>query len=308
MQKENRIILLGSNGFIGSAVSQKFKNTKNFLGLSREFLDVLNYSKLKKTLKDFNPDIVINATGRVAGIQGNIEHPTELMIANSETIISVSKVCHELNINKLFQFASACVYPLNEISSSSPNDIGTGLIEETSKGYATAKIFGIELFDAFRKEFGYDWCTIIPSNLYGTGDWKSSRNGHVIAMLTNKILNAKKLNSPEVELWGDGKSLRNFLNVDDLASALYFIIRKDIYNQNIININGEEEVSIIEIAEIIKQTTNFNGKFIFDYNKPNGARKKALNDDYIRDLGWKPSINLANGITNYIAMLDAGYP
>ena len=304
MQTSKRVVLLGANGFIGSAISRKFQLSKNFFGISRNSLNVLDFDKLKKTLRELKPDIVINATGKVAGIQGNIERPTELMIANSETIISITKACHELSIEQLFQFASACVYPLNESSSSSPEDIGTGLIEETSKGYATAKLFGIELFAAYRKEFGYNWCTIIPSNLYGFGDWESGSNGHVIAMLTKKILIANELNNPEVELWGDGKSLRNFLNIDDLASALLFITGINAKLESIININGEPEITVFEIAQMIKRVTKYDGTFVFDKTKPNGARKKALNDDFIRGLGWKPAIDLEIGIAEYVSMIE----
>ena len=304
MQKSKRIVLLGANGFIGSAVSRKLQLSKNFFGMTRNSLNVLEFDKLKKTLRDLEPDIVINATGKVAGIQGNIEHPTELTTANSETIISITRACHELGIGQLFQFASACVYPLNESSSSSPEDIGTGLIEETSKGYATAKLFGIELFESYRKEFGYNWCTIIPSNLYGFGDWESSSDGHVIAMLTKKILSANKFNYPEVELWGDGKSLRNFLNIDDLASAILFITKINVDFQSIININGDTERSIFEIAQMIKKVIKYDGTFVFDKTKPNGARKKALNDNYIRGLGWKPEIDLERGIAEYVSMTE----
>ena len=179
-----------------------------------------------------------------------------------------------------------------------------GLIEETSKGYATAKLFGIELFESYRKEFGYNWCTIIPSNLYGFGDWESSSDGHVIAMLTKKILSANKFNYPEVELWGDGKSLRNFLNIDDLASAILFITKINVDFQSIININGDTERSIFEIAQMIKKVIKYDGTFVFDKTKPNGARKKALNDNYIRGLGWKPEIDLERGIAEYVSMTE----
>jgi len=304
MAFKERILLFGEDGFIGSAVSKKLSKFSFYLGLTRNNLDVSEYPMVKQAILDFKPTIVINATGKVAGIQGNIDSPVSLMRDNSENILSITKACHELKIEKMIQFASACVYPLNEINSSKPNDLGTGIIEQTSKSYATSKIFGIELFNSYRKQFGYKWSTIIPTNLYGVGDWKTDTDGHVIAMLVKKFKAAKQKKLPHVEVWGDGQSLRNFLNVIDLAEATSFFILNEMFDNEITNISGEKEVSIEELALIIKKAIEYKGELIFDKTKPNGARRKTLNDDLIRSLGWNPKISLDQGIIEYIKKLE----
>jgi GDP-L-fucose synthase len=304
MDSKERILLFGADGFIGKSISKELSKFSFYSGLTRNNLDVCEYSKVKQVILDFKPTIVINTTGKVAGIQGNIDSPVSLMRDNSENILSITKACHELKIEKMIQFASACVYPLNEINSSMPEDLGTGIIEQTSKSYATSKIFGIELFNSYRKQFGYKWSTIIPTNLYGVGDWNTDTNGHVIAMLVRKFISAKQKKLSQVEVWGDGQSLRNFLNVTDLAEATSFFILNEMFDNEITNISGEKEVSIEELALIIKKVIEYQGELIFDKTKPNGARRKILNDDLIRSLGWIPKVSLDRGITEYIKELE----
>ena len=296
---EERVLLFGAGGFIGSALSIELAKSTTYLGLTRKDLNVCEYSKVKQIILEFKPTVVINATGKVAGIQGNIDDPVSLMRSNSENILSLTNVCHELKINKVIQFASACVYPLNEIDSSKPMDLGTGIIEKSSKPYATSKIFGIELFNSYRKQFGYKWSTVIPTNLYGTGDWKTDNNGHVIAMLTKKFLEAKKRNLSQVNVWGDGKAIRNFLNIVDLAALINFFIKNDMIDREIINVSGDKEVSIEELATIIKKVSEYQGVIKFDKSKPNGAHRKNLDDEPLRSLGWAPKVSLEEGIRKY---------
>jgi GDP-L-fucose synthase len=304
MNSKPRILVFGADGFIGTAISKEFSNFDSYLGLTRKDLDVRDYSKVKKFIVDFAPTIVINATGKVAGIQGNIDSPVNLMRDNSENILSITKACHEMKIIKMIQFASACIYPLNEFSASKPEDLGTGIIEQTSKAYAISKIFGVELFDSYRRQFGYQWSTIIPTNLYGVGDWNTGTDGHVIAMLTKKFIKAKQNRLPQVEVWGDGKSYRSFLNVIDLAAATKFFVLNDMFSNQVTNLNGEKEVSIYDLAYLIKNVTEYSGEIVFDASKPNGARRKTLNDDSIRKLGWEPKISLSQGITEYVKELE----
>ena len=303
MSSNPRILVFGADGFIGAAISKEFSIFDSYMGLTRRDLDVCDYSEVKKSITDFEPTIVINATGKVAGIQGNIDSPVNLMRDNSENILSITKACHELKILKLIQFASACIYPLNELSASKPEDLGTGIIEQTSKAYAISKIFGVELFDSYRKQFGHQWSTIIPTNLYGVGDWNTGKDGHVIAMLARKFIEAKLKKLPQVDVWGDGKSLRSFLNITDLAAATKFFVSRDMFSCPITNLNGEKEVSIYDLAHLIKNATEYSGEIIFDISKPNGARRKSINDDAIRKLGWEPKISLSQGITKYVKEL-----
>ena len=229
-----------------------------------------------------------------------MDFPVELMTANVLVSTTVMKVCHEFNVPVLIQFASACVYPIDELQPSKPSDIGSGRIETTSASYANAKLFAIELAGAYRKQYRHNWITVIPTNLYGLGDWNHGSSGHVVSMLTEKFNMAIKARSEEVQIWGDGQSLRNFLHVEDLAEAAQFIIEKEIDDTNIVNVAGDQEISIRQLASLIQQLSGFQGKLVFDESKPNGARRKILDDTFLRDLGWKPSVDLQKGLENYI--------
>lgn len=303
-----KIVLLGSDGFIGSSIERRLKNRSDFVGLNKNQLNVLNESNLLSILKELQPSLVINAVGKVGGIQKNIDSPAELMMVNVKTNLSIMNACHEMEIRNLIQFASACIYPLNEERGLKESDLGTGLIEQSSKGYAQAKIFGLESYEAFNSQHGYNWQTIIPTNLYGTGDWHTDSGGHVIAMLASKFLNAKNNRQKTVEIWGDGKSLRNFLNVDDLSAAVDFYINLQSPVASVINISGDKELSILELADIIKNIVGFEGEVVFDLSKPSGARRKLLDDSYFRSFGWKPRIKLEEGLRTYIKDLNSLIP
>jgi GDP-L-fucose synthase len=303
-----KIVLLGSDGFIGSSIERRLKNRPDFVGLNKNQLNVLNESNLLSILKELKPSLVINAVGKVGGIQKNIDSPAELMMVNVKTNLSIMNACHELEIRNLIQFASACIYPLNEERGLKESDLGTGLIEQSSKGYAQAKIFGLESYEAFNSQYGYNWQTIIPTNLYGTGDWHTDSGGHVIAMLASKFLNAKNNPQKTVEIWGDGKSLRNFLNVDDLSAAVDFYINLQSPVASVINISGDKELSILELADIIKNIVGYEGEVVFDLSKPSGARRKLLDDSYFRSFGWKPRIKLEEGLRTYIKDLNSLTP
>ena len=303
-----KIVLLGSDGFIGSSIERKLRDRPDFVSFNKTQLNVLNESNLISVLKQLKPNLVINAVGKVGGIQKNIDSPAELMMINVKTNLSIINACHELEIRNLIQFASACIYPLNEERGLKESDLGTGLIEQSSKGYAQAKIFGLELYEAFNKQYGYNWQTIIPTNLYGTGDWHTDSGGHVIAMLASKFLNAKKHHQKTVEIWGDGKSLRNFLYIDDLSAAVDFYINLQSSLPSVINVSGDEELSILELAGIIKNIVGFEGEIIFDLTKPNGARRKLLDDSYFRSFGWKPRIKLEEGLSKYVKALNSLTP
>ncbi len=222
-----RILLLGSEGFIGGAMKRVLEPLEDLRALTRADVDLTDYKMVAEILEEFKPRTVINAGGRVAGIQGNIDFPADLMLDNTEISISVLRACHERSIPMVIQFASACVYPLNDLHASKPDEIGTGKIEQTSASYAMAKIHAIEMVRAYRKQYQHDWYTFIPSNLYGPGDWNHGSGGHVAAMLMEKFITAKRDHKSSVEVWGDGHSKRNFLHVDDLADAVKFFSKYD---------------------------------------------------------------------------------
>jgi GDP-L-fucose synthase len=297
-------LLLGAEGFIGKSISERLDSLPNFISLGKKDLDVLHVDQLLSKISEIKPTIVINAIGSVGGIQRNINEPADLMMINAMTNMSIVNACHKLEIDKLFQFASACIYPINNDKGSLESDLGSGRIEETSRGYAQAKIFGLELYEAFNKQYGYKWLTFIPTNLYGLGDWHTDSGGHVIAMLTQKFLEAKSKKQDFVEVWGDGKTLRNFLNVKDLSAAVEHIINLNYDVQSILNVSGEEEIYILDLAERISKHVGYAGEIRLNKSKPGGAPRKLLDDSYLRSLGWKPLINLDDGLSEYVTGLS----
>lgn len=251
-------------------------------------------------MRNIAPSIVINAAGGVAGIQGNIDNPVDLLMSNTEVTTSVLRASHAVGVPRYLQYASACVYPLNESTPSRPEDLGTGLIEQTSLSYATAKILAIEAVRAYRNQYKYDWVTIIPTNLYGPGDWDHGSGGHVISMLIEKFVSAKDKGSDAVTVWGDGKSKRSFLHVDDLANATEFLLKRTRGDQAVINVSGDQEITIGDLALLIRDVTGYEGEVIFDSSKPNGARRKQLDDSYLRGKGWQPNVTLEVGLKDYL--------
>ncbi len=272
---------------------------------NRNHFDVRDKEKLRKFLIDSKAEIVINCVGKVAGVQGNIDNPATLLISNAASSVSVMEVCHSLGIRNLIQFASACVYPLDEDKALSPADLNTGPIEKTSKSYATSKLLLLEATSAFNHEFGYSWTTFIPTNLYGPGDWNTGINGHVMSSLLGRFLKAKKNGDSEVIVWGDGLSLRNFLYISDLTRAVELRIREESRVDSVINLAGNEEISIRDLAEKIAVYSEYHGSIEFDINKPNGARRKALDDSYWRGFGWKPVVGINEGLKDYIGSFQA---
>jgi GDP-L-fucose synthase len=226
--QKKKVLVTGASGFIGSSIIVCLEDDFDVALSNHSECNLENYDETYSLLKRYKPCILVNAAGRVAGIQGNLNNSTELLEINARIALNISKAAHELGVKHVIQFASACVYPLNDRKASQPSDIGKGSIEESSKSYAMSKLLAIEIFSAYRKQHGHQWITIIPSNLYGAGDWNHGSNGHVASMLLERFFEARKNSQQEVSVWGDGQSLRNFLNVQDLAKAVKFIIENEI--------------------------------------------------------------------------------
>jgi GDP-L-fucose synthase len=299
INRADSILIIGATGFIGSSILNTLKLENDISIATHESCNLEEYNETFALVSKYQPKVIINAAGKVAGIQGNLNNSTELLEINARIALNISKAAHELGVKHVIQFASACVYPLNDRKASQPSDIGKGSIEESSKSYAMSKLLAIEIFSAYRKQHGHQWITIIPSNLYGAGDWNHGSNGHVASMLLERFFEAHENSRQEVSVWGDGQSLRNFLNVQDLAKAVKFIIENEIWNEEVVNVCGEPEISIEQLTQLIAQTTGYTGKVLFDKTKPNGARRKMLDDSYIRGFGWNPTISLEDGFADY---------
>jgi nucleoside-diphosphate-sugar epimerase len=297
---KKKILILGSSGFIGRAMKNQLLAQYELISATRKDLDLFNFLEVRDYIDNCGPEIVINAAGKVSGIQGNIDNPSELLMNNTQISINVLKSMHELKISRYVQFASACVYPLNSESDSSPSDIGTGRIEPTSQSYAMAKLLAIEAVSAFKKQFGYLWLTVIPSNLYGEGDWDHGADGHVVSMLTKRFIDCSRNSDKSITIWGDGKSLRSFLHVNDLAKAVNLVINKDHFSESVLNVCSKNELSIRDLANQIGEIVGFRGEINFDLSKPSGARRKTLNDTEVRELGWQEETEFINGLEAYV--------
>ncbi len=288
-----RILVLGSRGFIGSHVlSETNHNSVQVIGLSRQECDFLDHELLAKLIRGISPDLVVNAAGIVAGIQGNIEHPYKLISINSQLSLSIAKSCLDAGVENYLSFSAACVYPSGEYSSLQTKDLWSGKPEVSSLSYATAKLLNLQLNESVNAEFGLKWKTIIPSNLYGVKEnlGQIDSAAHVLESLIAKSIHAKKLGLKEVEVWGDGSPKRTFLHVKDLAQATVHVALYANELPSIVNVNGSEEVSIQKLAESVAEFAEFHGVVKFNENMPNGAPRKNLDDSVLRKTGWKPKM------------------
>jgi GDP-L-fucose synthase len=298
-KSRSNVLLLGSDGLIGSAILKNWNSNYSLKILTRKQFDLRDTERLKRELIESSIDSVINAAGKVSGIKGNIESPGKLFLENSEVTLSVMRACLDTRIQRLIQFASACIYPADFYGLSKESMIGSGQVEETSRGYAYSKLMTVEGTRAIRKEHGLLWTTLIPSNIYGEGDWFHGEDGHVISMLVRKFLLAKESQEAAVEVWGDGTAIRNFLHVDDLAKSVIQVINSDFFEHSEMNVSGDSETTVENLARIIAKHTQYPGKIFFNSQKPGGAKIKLLDDSIIRSMGWKPIILLEDGLRKY---------
>jgi GDP-L-fucose synthase len=295
-----KIALLGPNGLIGTSLIREFNDSKVYIqSIDRRTVDIFNSSELTKIIAD--NDVLINCIGSVGGVAKNLAEPVTLLEHNAMTSLAITEAARRASVAHLVQFVSACVYPMNSSNPMNPSDLGKGTIEDSSRAYAAAKILSIENVRAHRRQFGFEWISLLPTNIYGEGDWNHGQGGHVIGMLVSKFTMAMKDELKEVIIWGDGTVLRDFLNVEDLASATRYVIENKLYKEEIINIAGSGEVSINDLAELLKSLCGFKGKLIFDKSKPSGAPRKLLDDGYLRGLGWKPKLSLEEGLSKYVS-------
>lgn len=292
-----KILILGSNGMVGTSVVKSFKNSTHFqvIKSNRDDTDLFNFEETNKLISKTNPDILINAAAKVGGIVANNQQRTEFLIENLKININILESCIPFNNIKIINLGSSCIYPLNANNPISETEFMNGKLEPTNSPYAMAKLTSIELGDAMNKQYGHKVINLMPTNLYGPNDNFSEVDSHVIPGLIYRMEKAKKENNPTFSIWGSGKPLREFLHVDDLSNAIKFIIENEI-NDNLINIGSGDEVSIKSIAETIKKVSDYKGDLSFDTTKPDGNPRKLLDSTKILKLGWKPQISLTDGL------------
>ena len=305
--KKTRVYVAGHKGMVGSALVRFLeKQQVEIITKDRAELDLLNQSEVQNFFKNKKIDQVYIAAGKVGGIKANILKPAEFIYEN---IMIQSNIIHTAFLNKikkLLFISSSCIYP----KSNQPikeDSLLCGALEKSVEPYAIAKIAGVKLCETYNNQFSkkylIDYRSIVPNNLYGPGDNYDLENSHVVAAFIRKFHDAKIKKKPKVILWGSGKPKREFLYLNDFIESCFFMmninkkfVEKKKLNSNYVNVGSGEEVSIFELAQIIKKIIKFDGKIEFDSSKPNGVLRKFLDTSKIRDLGWKPKVLLINGL------------
>ena len=301
MNSTDKIYISGHLGLVGSAIERKLRANGhvNIVSRSSKELDLRNQSAVNDFFEFEKPTIVINVAGKVGGIHANNTYRAEFIYDNLMIQANVLHAAYMNNATKLLYLGSSCIYPKLAPQPLKEEYILSSSLEPTNQPYAIAKIAGIELCDSYRAQYGCNYISAMPTNLYGTNDNYHPENSHVLPALIRRIILANKKYEPTVTIWGTGTPRREFMHVDDLADACFFLLQN--YNEaGILNIGWGEDVSIKEIAELIAAEVGYKGSLVFDTTKPDGTPRKLLDTSKINNLGWKPSIPLREGIRRTI--------
>jgi GDP-L-fucose synthase len=297
MDKSDKIFVAGHRGMVGSALMGRLEaeTFSNIVTRERAELDLTDESAVRKFFEEERPDIVVVAAAKVGGIKANNDYPAEFLVENLRIQNNVIRSAHDNGVRKLLFLGSSCIYPKFAPQPIRESALLTGPLEDTNEAYAIAKIAGIKLCQAFSREYGANFISAMPTNLYGPNDNFDLETSHVLAALLRKAHEAKVRNDRKLVVWGSGTPRREFLHVDDLASACLLLLEK--YDSpEIINVGCGEDISIRELAEVICDVVGFGGELAWDAAKPDGTPRKLLDISKIRALGWKPAIPLRDGI------------
>lgn len=299
MQKDSKIYIAGHNGMVGSAIVRLLKNNgyTNIITRSSQQLDLRNQASVNEFFLQEKPEFVFLAAARVGGIQANNTYRGSFLYENLMIEANVIEASRINDVKKLLFLGSSCIYPKFAPQPLNESSLLTGSLEYTNEPYAIAKIAGIKLCETYRDQYGCNYISVMPTNLYGPNDNYDLENSHVLPALISKINHAKKEHSDSVVIWGTGTPMREFMHVDDLAEACYFLMKN--YNEKeLINAGYGEDISIQELAQLVKKIVGFSGKIENDLSKPDGTPKKLMDSSKINALGWKAKISLEQGITS----------
>jgi GDP-L-fucose synthase len=297
MEKSSKIYVAGHRGMVGSAIVRKLQAEGycNLVLRTSAELDLRNQAAVEKFFSEEKPEYVFLAAAKVGGIMANNTYRADFLYEN---LMIESNVIHQSyvhGVKKLLFLGSSCIYPKFAPQPLKEEYLLSGYLEETNEPYAIAKIAGIKLCENYRRQYGCDFISAMPTNLYGPNDNYDLNNSHVIPALLKKVKQAKKESSKFVEIWGSGAPLREFLHVDDLASACLFLM--DNYSEEgFVNIGSGQEISINELALLIKKIEEYDGDLKFDLSKPDGTPRKLMDVNFINNLGWRHKIELEDGL------------
>lgn len=297
MEKQAKIYVAGHRGMVGSAILRGLhkRGFDNLIFRKSSELDLRDQLAVSDFFRKERPDYVFLAAAKVGGILANNTYRADFLYENLMIQNNVIHAAYKNSVKKLMFLGSSCIYPKLAPQPLQEDALLTGLLEETNEPYAIAKIAGIKMCDAYRAQYGCNFISVMPTNLYGPNDNYDLQNSHVLPALIRKFLTAKKNQDPSVILWGTGSPLREFLHADDLADACLFLMEK--FNESgLVNIGTGVDLSIRELAEMVKKTVGFDGEIVLDATKPDGTPRKLMDVSKLHNLGWRHTIDLAEGI------------
>ncbi len=295
------IVVAGGTGLAGSAIVRAYQATgAEVIAVNRKVVDLLDRDATTAFLKSVKPTLVVDAAAKVGGIGANSAYPVEFLSDNVRIQSNLMEAAHAADVAKFIFLGSRCIYPRNCPQPIKEEYLLTGPLEETNSAYAIAKIAGIELIKSFRKEYGRTWISLMPTNLYGPRDNFELQGSHVLPAFIRRFVEAAQNGVATETLWGTGSPKREFLHVDDLASAV--VLLGDVYDsKEHLNIGTGEDLTIKELAELVAQLAGFTGEIAWDATKPDGTPRKVLDVSKAKSLGWAPQISLRDGIASTIA-------
>jgi len=294
------IVVAGATGLAGSAITRTFESTgQEVIGINRDVVDLLDFDKTNQFFNDVKPTLVVDAAARVGGISANDAFPVEFLEDNIRIQTNLMHSAHNAKVKKFIFLGSSCIYPRDCKQPIREEYFMTGPLEATNSAYAIAKIAGIELINSYRKQYGYKWISLMPTNLYGPGDNFDLNGSHVFPALIRRFVEAVEADTRKIVLWGSGSPKREFLHVDDLARAVLLASEK--YDSSLhLNIGTGVDISIKDLAQKIAEVSGFKGEIHWDTSKPDGTTRKVLEVSRIKQLGWSPRVTLEEGIASTI--------
>lgn len=306
--KTAKVYIAGHRGMVGSAIVRALNATgfENIVTRTSLELDLRDQAAVERFFADEQPEYVFLAAARVGGILANDSYPADFIYDNLVIETNIIHAAYVNQVRKLLFLGSTCIYPRLAAQPMSEDSLLTGPLEPTNEWYAIAKIAGIKLCQAFRRQHGCDFISAMPTNLYGPGDYFDLEKSHVIPALIRKMHEAKLDGLDHVVLWGTGTPKREFLHVDDLAGALLFLMN-NYSDESHVNVGIGEDLSIRQLAELVRKVVGFNGDLAFDASKPDGTPRKLVDTSLINSLGWKPTIDLVDGIRTTYDWFECNY-
>ena len=291
----SKVFVAGHKGLVGSAIVRRLQaDGIESVVAGRDELDLCNQAEVDAWFAADDVDQIYLAAAKVGGIHANDTYPAEFLRDNLVIQSNVNHAAWQHGVKKLLFLGSSCIYPKLAPQPMPEDSLLTGPLEPTNEWYAIAKIAGIKMCQAYRKQYGFDAISVMPTNLYGPGDNFDLENSHVLPALIRKFHEAKKSGAESVEIWGSGKPRREFLHVDDLADACVFLM-ENYSSPEIVNVGWGKDISIAELARLIQDIVDYNGRIIYDSSKPDGTPRKLLDTSRVNNLGWEPSISLKAG-------------